>query len=308
MLPYIYRFPILALLLLLSPALCPTPATPSVVVTIRPLHALTAGVAGERFEPRLLLRQQQSPHDYRLTPAAAQALSAAGLAIWIGPGLETQLAIPLQALTPVERRLDLAARPELRLLPMRGGGMWETDHEHSHEYEGEHADLDPHLWLDADNAERIAGILAARLGAIDPANAANYHRNAERVAAGIRAADAAVRTRLQAARPRPYWVLHDSMQYFEQRYGLTGAGAIMVSPDRMPGAKRVLTLRQQLQAQNIGCILYEERYGRRWIEVLTEDTDVKAIPIDPLGLEIELNRDFYPKLLLNLADRIAECR
>jgi zinc transport system substrate-binding protein len=307
MFPYIYRFPILALLLSVpAPPAYTTPAAPSVVTTIRPLHALTAGDAGGLFEPQLLLRQQQSPHDYRLTPAAARSLAAADLAIWVGPGLETQLAIPLQTLTPAERRLDLVTRPELRQLPMRGGGMWEQDHQHEHETT--HADNDPHLWLDADNAERIAGILADRLSAIDPANAADYRRNTERVAADIRAADAAVRARLQTARPRPYWVLHDSLQYFEKRYGLEGAGAIMVSHDRMPGAKRVLKLRRQLQTQNISCILYEERYGRRWIEMLIEDTDVKAIPIDPLGLEIEFNQDFYPTLLTRLAEQIANCK
>jgi ABC-type Zn2+ transport system substrate-binding protein/surface adhesin len=41
---------------------------------------------------------------------------------------------------------------------------------------------------------------------------------------------------------------------------------------------------------------------------LTEGSDVKAIPIDPLGLEIELDAGFYPELLLNLAEQIAECK
>ena len=103
-------------------------------------------------------------------------------------------------------------------------------------------------------------------------------------------------------------MLHDSLQYFEKYYGLEGAGAIMASPDRFPGAKRVLELRGQLRTQNIGCILYEERYGRRWIEVLIEDTAVKAIPIDPLGLELVEGPDFYPRLLLSLAGQIAKCK
>lgn len=304
--PYIYRFPVFILLLSLSLTAYPTsPATaPSVVTTIRPLHALTASVAGGLFEPQLLLRQRQSPHDYRLTPAAARMLSTADMAVWIGPGLETQLAIPLQNLVPQLRRLDLARHPQLKLLPLRGGGLWEHDHEHAEE----HRDADLHLWLDADNAVAVTAILAARMGELDPVNAASYRRNAERAIADIRSADTATRARLQAAQPRPYWVLHDSLQYFERRYGLQGAGAIMVSPDRVPGARRVLELRRQLREQNIGCILYEERYGRRWIEMLIEGSDVKAIEIDPLGLEVDLGPDYYPTLLLNLADRISRCK
>lgn len=284
----------------------PAQAAPSVVVTIPPLHALTASVAGDAFEPALLLRRQQSPHDYRLTPAGARLLSAADLVVWVGPGLETQLAIALQRLAPPQRRLDLAARPELKLLPLRGGGVWE--HGHEHEHGEEHADADLHLWLDADNAVAIVNVLAVRLGELDPPNAQTYRDNAARESQAIRTADTAVRELLQASKPRPYWVLHDTLQYFEKRYGLEGAGAIMVSGDRIPGAKRVLELRAQLRERDIGCILYEERYGKRWIEMLIEDTDVKAIPIDPLGLEIEDTQDFYPKLLLNLAEQVAKCR
>ncbi|HEX5056758.1 MAG TPA: zinc ABC transporter substrate-binding protein [Gammaproteobacteria bacterium] len=300
----ISRFPILALLLALPPAAYPAPPseTPSVVTTIKPLHALAGSVAGNILEPALLLHQQQSPHDYRLTPSAARLLGTSDLVVWVGPGLETQLAIPLQGLAPPERRLDLALRPEMKLLPLRGGGTWEGEHEHA-----ERADADSHLWLDADNALAILDILQARLGKLDPAHAGSYRQNAARAASDIRAADAAIRQLLETARPRPYWVLHDSLQYFEKRYGLEGAGAIMVNPDRIPGAKRVLELRGQLRTQNIGCILYEERYGRRWIEVLIEDSNVKAIPIDPLGLELEEGADFYPKLLFNLAQQIAQC-
>jgi zinc transport system substrate-binding protein len=302
--PYIYRFPFLALLLALAaPA---ATSSPSVVATIPPLHALVESVAGDRFEPALLLRQQQSPHDYRLTPAAARLLSASDLVVWIGPGLETQAALPLRSLAPPERRLDLGARPELRLLPLRGGGAWE--HGHEHEHAADHADADSHLWLDADNAVAIVEILASRLAGLDAAHAETYRINATRAASAIRAADTAVRERLRAARPRPYWVLHDSLQYFEKRYGLEGAGAIMVSPDRTPGAKRLLELRAQLRTQNIGCILYEERYGRRWIETLIEGTEVKAIAVDPLGLDLEPGPDFYPKLLLGLAEQIAKCQ
>jgi zinc transport system substrate-binding protein len=302
----ILRFLALVLLFSLAPVGYSTPAAaPSVVSTIQPLHALAESIASGLFEPELLLRQRQSPHDYRLTPAAARLLSTADLAVWIGPGLETQLAVPLQNLVPMERRLDLALQPALKLLPMRGGGPWEQDHDHKHEET--HADADSHLWLDADNAIAIAEVLAARLSRLDPANAASYRQNAQQTITAIRAADVEARARLHAAQPKPYWVLHDSLQYFEKRYGLEGAGAIMVSPDRTPGARRVLQLRRQLQTQNIGCILYEERYGRRWIEMLIEDTVVKAIPIDPLGLEIEGGPDFYPKLLLNLAGQIAQC-
>ncbi|HEY3486871.1 MAG TPA: zinc ABC transporter substrate-binding protein, partial [Gammaproteobacteria bacterium] len=202
-----------------------------------------------------------------------------------------------------ERRLTVSDWPELELLPTRSGGIWQEDSEHH-----EHADLDPHLWLDAGNAVRIIEGITDRLAKLDPAHAETYRQNAASGIERIKAADAAVSRQLQTAKPKPYWVLHDTLQYFEHRYGLNPAGTIMVSPERKPGAKRMLALRAQLRTQGIACILYEPRYGRRWIDIMIEGSAAQAIPIDPLGLEIESGGYNYEKLLLNLAAQLAACK
>ncbi len=64
-------------------------AAPKVVVTVPPLHSLTALVMAGRGEPALLLPGGASPHIYVLKPADARKLAHADIVIRVGASLET---------------------------------------------------------------------------------------------------------------------------------------------------------------------------------------------------------------------------
>jgi zinc transport system substrate-binding protein len=300
---------LLPALLCTAQAVAAAPATaPTVVASLQPLYGLAAAVSRGVFEPVLLIPQNQSPHYYNLTPRAAHTLSRADLVLWIGPEMETRIAVPMQNLVETSRLLTVSTWPGIRRLPARSGGNW-GQHSHGHEHAGhhEHEGLDPHLWLAPDNAVQIVERLRQELARLDPPHAEQYRSNADAVIAGIRVTERDIAQRFKTAQPGSYLILHDALQYFEQHYGLKPSGALMVDPERKPGAQRVLQLRQQLRGGDISCILYEARYGRRWIETLIEDTPVQAIAIDPMGLEVTADADHYSALIKKLADNLLRC-
>ena len=53
---------------------------PRVVVSVKPIHSLVAGVMAGVGEPRLLVRGGASPHSFALRPSDARALSRAVMA------------------------------------------------------------------------------------------------------------------------------------------------------------------------------------------------------------------------------------
>jgi zinc transport system substrate-binding protein len=114
-----------------------------VVVSIKPLHSLVAGVMGETGTPKLIVRGAASPHTYALRPSDAAALEAAELVFWIGPGLEAFLEKPLAALGGDAKSVEIAWQKAVTLLPLREGGPFEAhshgDDEHGH---GDHAGHD----------------------------------------------------------------------------------------------------------------------------------------------------------------------
>lgn len=277
-------------------------AAPSVVVSVRPLHILTTGIMENAAEPVLLIDGAVSPHSYRLVPSAARQLETADLVIWLHESLESRLVKPLHTLVSPDKNLKLGADPRLRYLPARRGGVWGEDHAHEH-----HADHDPHLWLDAGNAVTMVEIIGARLQTLDPANADLYKTNAEKLSAAILQTDQHIAAQLADIKHKPYLVFHDSLQYFERRYSLSPAGALTIDPERTPGARRLLELRQQIKERNIRCIFIEPQFGAKLADVLLEGTDAKLVPLDTLGLNTANDSKAYLQLLQGIADKMRGC-
>ena len=113
----------------------PAAAAPKVVVSIKPVHSLVAGVMRDLGSPVLLISGSGSPHGYSMRPSEARALSEADLVFWVGSGLEASLAKPLAVLTGGRAQvITLSQAKGVRLLQARAGGTWEAPEEtHGHD-------------------------------------------------------------------------------------------------------------------------------------------------------------------------------
>src|SRR3546814_16837770 len=80
---------------------------PKVVASINPVHSLVAAVMKGVAMPHLLVRGAGSPHSYSLRPSDAEALQSADAVFWIGRGLETFLAKPIESLARNARIVEL---------------------------------------------------------------------------------------------------------------------------------------------------------------------------------------------------------
>ena len=142
-------------------------------------------------------------------------------------------------------------RRSRRSRPCRGGSR---DHA-SHDEEHAHEDHDLHLWLGPDNARAMTRAIVAALSAADATNAARYQANGSELLARIDRLDAELDAHLAPVKTQPYIVFHDAYQYFERHYGTSGVGAIAVSPERTPGARRLSALRDKILELNAVCCL-----------------------------------------------------
>ncbi|MEX1109102.1 MAG: zinc ABC transporter substrate-binding protein, partial [Dongiaceae bacterium] len=121
--------------------MCAASEAPSVVVSIKPIHALVAGVMEGVATPLLLVDGSASPHAYSLKPSQAGALAEADLVVWVGEGFEYFLEAPMESLVPAGHGLELAELPTIALLPVREGGVWDAhDEGDADDAEHEHAD------------------------------------------------------------------------------------------------------------------------------------------------------------------------
>lgn len=274
---------------------------PQVVVSIKPIHALVAGVMSGVGEPYLLVKGAGSPHGYVLRPSEARALSHADLIIWVGHSLESFLEKPLTTLGRNAQQLELTEVFASQLLPLRSGGSWEAA---GHQEHDEHAGLNPHFWLDPRLAKQLVVEVATVLAKLDPVHQANYRANAEDLSLRLVRLHGQLQLKLAPIKAVPYVVFHDAFQYFEAAYGLNAVGSLAVNPERQPGAKRIRQMREKIKVLQVHALFSEPQFEPRLIVTLAEGSDVKIGVLDPLGVDLPVGVESYFLLMNRLADNL----
>jgi zinc transport system substrate-binding protein len=280
---------------------------PRVLATIKPIHSLAAAILEGVAQPKLLLTGTASPHSYALKPSNAEALSESDAVIFVSKNLEVFLEKAIATLPANARVIELERMPGLSLLPVRDpdwlghAGKGEADG-------GHHGDgWDVHFWLDPLNAIAIARGLAGEFAAMDPEHAGQYQANAWKLESRLLSLDAELKVTLAGLSGKPFIVFHGVTQYFETRYGLNGMGAITLSPERAPGAKRLEALRANIVKANAICVFSEPQFPPKLVQTLIVGTKAKQGVLDEVGAAIPPGPDQYFTLMRSNAKNLAGC-
>jgi zinc transport system substrate-binding protein len=281
---------------------------PRVAADIAPVHSLVARVMAGVGEPGLILPPGASPHDHAMRPSEARALADADLVFWVGPELTPWLARAIGTLAPDAKAVGLMEESAARLALRHGATFAPHEHDEPGHDEPGHADgIDPHAWLDPENAKAWLDAIAAALAAADAANAAAYAANAAAAKVEIDALGERIDARLAPVRGRGFVVLHDAFHYFERRFGIAAAGAIWLSDASAPGPARVEEIRRTVAQLGATCVFAEPQLDARLIATVTEGTPARPGVLDPLGAALPPGPELYPRLLQDLADGLADC-
>ena len=283
-----------------------------VVASIKPIHALVAGVMGEAGRPRLMILGSASPHTYQMRPSDAKLLNTADLIVWVGANMETFLDRSIAVLGSGTEVVTLHKAAGMELLPTREGGIWHDEerelHVDEHDDHGhDHGEFDMHIWLDPGNARRIVDVVAHALVRVDPGRADTWRGNAETMRKRIDLLESSLRERLTPVREHAFIVFHDGYGYFEHAFGLNGKGAVAVDPARPPGARRIVELRAALAEHDVRCVFTEPQFEPDIIRTVVEGTDVRTAALDPLGIEFEPGPEAWFEMMRGLGDSVAEC-
>ncbi len=263
------------------------------LVSIKPIHSLVAGIMQGVEDPQLLLSGGQSPHRYTLKPSDARNIQQADLIIWIGPEMESFL----------PRILTASERPNIALLDLL---KTENKASHNHDHEA-HAGRDPHLWLDPLLAKRVVQLIADRLSLLDPKHHGSYEENARTLQQRLDLLHHELESRLAPVRTTPYIAFHDAYGYLEARYRLNSVGTVTLDPERLSGARHIHDLQQKIHLQGVRCIFTEPQFEPRLVESLSKDTGARSAELDPLGSDLPAGADAYFQLMRRVADQLVQC-
>lgn len=310
-----WRLVAAALALAVSTAAAAAEGDLKVVATIKPIHSLLTELMQGVGTPTLLVEGAASPHSFALKPSGVRAIDAADVFVRVSETLEPFTGKVVRALPDGVRLVTLDEIPGVKLLDRRTGGAFEA-HAHgaptavtdaARDDGAAHGSKDGHIWLDPDNAKAIVAYLAKVLAAAKPEAAGRLQANAQRLNARIDALAADLEAEMRPLRDKPFVVFHDAYQYFERRFGLDAVGAITVSPDVQPSAKRLTQLRRKIKSLEAVCVFAEPLFQPNLVAAVTEGTSARSGTLDPNGSLLVPGADLYFDLMRNMGAGLKAC-
>ncbi|SBS32473.1 High-affinity zinc uptake system protein ZnuA precursor [Marinomonas spartinae] len=307
-------------------------AKPTIVTSIKPVSMVVEAIAGDRANIEQIVSSTASPHDFAMRPSDLRKIGQADVVVWVGESLERFLEKPLENAGKEKSSIEWLTLNGMTLENFAKGHdhdhhhgdeedhghMEEVDHheddhhdedheEHHHDDGHHHEGVNPHVWMLPNNAKVLAEAVTKRLSKLDAANASYYQANLQTFETKLAATDAQIKKAMQAVHGVPYIVFHDGYGYFEHHYGLNHAGAITVSPERQPGAKKVAELREEITEHNVKCVFSEPQFSPAIVKTLLSGTKVNTAVLDPLGSDIKLSPNAYFDFLKSLSHQFSSC-
>ena len=285
-----------------------------VVTTIKPIHSLVAGVMDGLGSPSLIVDGSNSPHNFSLKPSHAKMIEDAEIIFWVGEDLETFMIKSLESIANNATKvsfMDLDNITKLKfkeenILEVEGYDDDHDDHD-DHDNHDKHADgeFDAHIWLDPKNAIEIVNEIAKTLSLKDPNKKNVYYSNAEKLNHSLN--ELIEKINLSINKDARFIVFHDAYQYFEKRFDVSSAGALILNEEALPSAKKVSEIHKIIKKQNINCIISEPQFNPNIIKSIAQDFSILTRSFDPLGSSFDTNKNLYFEMILSLSNSLKDC-
>ena len=282
-----------------------------VVTTIKPIHSLVAGVMDGLGSPSLIVDGSNSPHNFSLKPSHAKMIEDAEIIFWVGEDLETFMIKPLESIANNATKVSFMDLDSIIKLKFKEENILEVegyndDHDdHDDHYKHADGEFDAHIWLDPKNAIEIVNEIAKTLSLKDPNNKNVYYSNAEKLNHSLN--ELIKKINLSINKDARFIVFHDAYQYFEKRFDVSSAGALILNEEALPSAKKVSEIHKIIKKQNINCIISEPQFNPNIIKSIAQDSSILTRSFDPLGSSFDTNKNLYFEMILSLSNSLKDC-
>ncbi len=237
----------------------------TVAVSIAPLADFTRQIGGEHVDVVTIVPGGANPHAFEITPQIISRCSNASVLVLNGIGLEywaDKLAGTLQ-------------KPGFIIVETAQGIPILEDHDH--------AEGNPHVWLDPVAAQTQVRAISEALCKIDPEHSEAYRRNTATYLAALDALDAQTRQEVDSWLQKSFICFHPSWNYFANRYGLTQAAVIEKRPGFEPNPREMAEIIQIARQLGVKAIFAEKQFPIKISETIAAEAGAKVIALDPLG-------------------------
>ena len=245
-----------------------------IVTTLFPLYDFAKNIGGEHADVSLLLPPGVESHSFEPKPDDIVKINKAGVFIYTGKHMEPW----------AEKILKGIDNKSLIVVDSSKGInlMKEAEEDgHDHKHGKSEQEMDPHIWLDFGNAQKMVDNMLEGFIKADAVNADAYRKNAAQYKALLSALDNKFREGLASCSTK-YFIHggHYAFGYMAGRYGLNYISAYRgFSPDSEPSAKRLAELVKNMKKHNVKHIFYEELVSPRVADTIAKETGAALLQL-----------------------------
>ena len=307
--------------------------TTGVISTIQPINSLVSAVIGNTGKTISIIPAEQSPHDFKLKPSDVKVLQNGNIIFYVSNHLESSVTKVFKNLPKNIKLINLMEESGINHLAIRDNAAWERhdhhgddhddhdkhgkkhdDHDDHEKHGKKHDDHDDHekeddvhIWLSPDNAIKIVQKVNKVLSLYFPENSKIYNENTTKFIDKIRNLKMELIKELSPIKNKPYIVFHDAYQYFEKTFELNAVGSVALEGDIASSPKQISFIKDKIIKSKASCVFQEPQFDSKLVKIVVEGTNAKTGTLDPLGVNITGNKDFYLQLLTNMAKSLKEC-
>lgn len=261
-----------------------------VVVSIKPVHSIVAGLMRDVAEPVLLIDQDRSPFDFVLNKKDREDLAEAALVIWVGPELEHSIASAVGRLSG-SKVVELLSSQRLKILPSR-----------------ENPDRrDPFFWMDDRNMMILLDELTELLIEKDPARSHIYSRNRREMIKPLQRIDREYEYGYRGLKAGVGVLYFDTLRYFEQAYALKTLGHVTGTPWDSEKASNLLQIRNVISSGQAKCLFIDKSMHAKNQGLILQGQGINVGELDVLGAGFKAGPGLYLQLMDYNTDTIKQC-
>lgn len=267
-------FKLLLALLLFAPA----QAELKVVATTPDIAWLVQRVGGKNVSVKSLAKSGDNYHFLDARPDFILAVNKADLVCRVGADLEIGW---------LPKILDRAGNKKV----MNGGegdcdlsravSIEKPTHKIDRSMGDVHAAGNPHFWLSPFEMAKAAGEVEKRLGAIDPAKAAEYSANRAALEKELNALAVKIKEKLKTYAGKKAFEYHKDFYYYFGAYGMESLGSIEEIPGVAPSAARLGKVALEAKQKGASFALALEHHPAAVLAKFSEISGVPVVKLPP---------------------------
>ena len=238
-----------------------------IVATLFPQYDFAREICGDKAHITLLLPPGADSHAYEPTPSDIVTIASADLFLYTGDDME-----------PWASRLTENVSGEMVNVSI-GTTTVSVNHTHDAPSAHAHADTEPHIWTNPQNAIRMTENILEAVCKKDAAHKDYYCQNASSYIEKLTKLDADFEQAVKNAKRKTlYFGGHFALRHFTERYGLSYKAAFdSCSGEAEPSAQVLTDIIDTMRQDSIPVIYYEELATPRAAEMIAEETGAKML-------------------------------